>query len=40
MAPLREDARNYRVAYALEQALAFDTDPAAHGGARSLGRRA
>jgi aspartyl-tRNA(Asn)/glutamyl-tRNA(Gln) amidotransferase subunit A len=39
MAPLRADARNYRVAYALEQALAFDTDPAAHGGTRTLGRR-
>jgi len=39
MAPLREDARNYRVAFALEQAIAFDTDPAAHGGARALGRR-
>ena len=36
MAPLRADARNYRVAYALEQALAFEPDPAAHGGPRAL----
>ena len=34
MAPLRADARNYRVAFALEQALGFDTDPAAHGAGR------
>jgi aspartyl-tRNA(Asn)/glutamyl-tRNA(Gln) amidotransferase subunit A len=31
MAPLRADAVNYRVAAALEAALAFDTDPTAHG---------
>jgi hypothetical protein len=37
MAPLREDARTYRVAFALEQALALDPDPAAHGGTRLLG---
>ena len=37
MAPLRGDARNYRVAYALEQALALDPDPAAVGGPRALG---
>ncbi len=36
MAPLREDARAYRVAHAIEQALAFDTDPRSHGaGVRS-----
>ena len=34
MAPLRADARNYRVAYALEQALGLDLDPAAHGAGR------
>ncbi len=37
MAPLRADARNYRVAFALEQALAFDPDPSSRGGARALG---
>ncbi len=37
MAPLRADARNYRVAFALEQALALDPDPATHGGPRALG---
>ncbi len=36
MAPLREDARNYRVAFALEQALRLDPDPGAHGGPRAL----
>jgi aspartyl-tRNA(Asn)/glutamyl-tRNA(Gln) amidotransferase subunit A len=36
MAPLRADALNYRVAHALERALAFDPDPAAHGGSRAL----
>ncbi len=36
MAPLRADARNYRVAFALEQALALDPTPSAHGGARAL----
>jgi aspartyl-tRNA(Asn)/glutamyl-tRNA(Gln) amidotransferase subunit A len=36
MAPLREDARNYRVAFALEQALALDPDPAANGATRTL----
>lgn len=39
MAPLREDARTYRVAHALEQALALDPDPAAHGGTRLLPAR-
>jgi aspartyl-tRNA(Asn)/glutamyl-tRNA(Gln) amidotransferase subunit A len=39
MAPLRADARNYRVAFALEQALGLDSDPGAHGGARSLQAR-
>jgi aspartyl-tRNA(Asn)/glutamyl-tRNA(Gln) amidotransferase subunit A len=34
MAPLRADARNYRVAYALEQAIGFNADPAAHGAGR------
>jgi aspartyl-tRNA(Asn)/glutamyl-tRNA(Gln) amidotransferase subunit A len=34
MAPLRADARNYRVAHALEQAIGFDPDPAAHGAGR------
>ena len=37
MAPLRADARNYRVALALEQALALDPFPDAHGGPRALG---
>lgn len=37
MAPLRADARNYRVALALEQALALDPDPAVRGGPRALG---
>jgi len=36
MAPLRADARNYRVAFALEQALALDTDPSTLGGPRAL----
>ena len=36
MAPLRADARMYRVAYALEQALGIDPDPATHGGARTV----
>jgi aspartyl-tRNA(Asn)/glutamyl-tRNA(Gln) amidotransferase subunit A len=31
MAPLRADDRVYRVAHALEQAIGFDPDPAAHG---------
>jgi aspartyl-tRNA(Asn)/glutamyl-tRNA(Gln) amidotransferase subunit A len=31
MAPLRRDDVGYRVAHALEQAIGFDTDPAAHG---------
>jgi aspartyl-tRNA(Asn)/glutamyl-tRNA(Gln) amidotransferase subunit A len=39
MAPLREDARNYRVAFALEQAVGFVADPAAHGGPRSVAPR-
>jgi aspartyl-tRNA(Asn)/glutamyl-tRNA(Gln) amidotransferase subunit A len=39
MAPLRADARNYRVAFALEQALAFDPDPAANGATRTLPSR-
>jgi aspartyl-tRNA(Asn)/glutamyl-tRNA(Gln) amidotransferase subunit A len=38
MAPLRADARNYRVAFALEQALAFDPDPASRGGPRAVRR--
>jgi aspartyl-tRNA(Asn)/glutamyl-tRNA(Gln) amidotransferase subunit A len=36
MAPLRADARMYRVAYALEQVLGIDPDPATHGGARTV----
>ncbi len=40
MAPLRADARNYRVAFALEQALGLVTDPAALGGPRALRPRA
>jgi aspartyl-tRNA(Asn)/glutamyl-tRNA(Gln) amidotransferase subunit A len=39
MAPLRADARNYRVAFALEQALGFIPDPASVGGARVIGAR-
>jgi aspartyl-tRNA(Asn)/glutamyl-tRNA(Gln) amidotransferase subunit A len=39
MAPLRADARNYRVAFALEQELGFVPDPASVGGSRALGRR-
>jgi aspartyl-tRNA(Asn)/glutamyl-tRNA(Gln) amidotransferase subunit A len=39
MAPLRADDRNYRVAFALEQALAFDPRPASHGGPRTVGHR-
>jgi len=39
MAPLRADARNYRVAFALEQALGFVPDPASVGGARVIRAR-
>jgi aspartyl-tRNA(Asn)/glutamyl-tRNA(Gln) amidotransferase subunit A len=37
MAPLRADARTYRVAFALEQAVGFVADPSTHGGPRALG---
>ena len=39
MAPLRADARNYRVAFALEQELGFVADPSSVGGARALAAR-
>lgn len=39
MAPLREDARNYRVAFALEQALVHAGGPGVPRGARALRRR-
>ena len=39
MAPLRQDARNYRVAFALEQAIGFVADPAVHGGPRAVASR-